>query len=234
MENTKPTLYVFGDSFAQWPYPVGNNKWWHLLEKEYNVVNEAVPGSDNSHIAFQLKALKEYKKGDRIVFVLSERTRIPKWFYHNSYEEYVDTRYGKLGAKGMYSKLLSELGINRKYSEQENYIHALQVLRTIQDSILEDKDLVKEENKRYREPNTDNPFFVYQFYYNLKTTILKNYRPVFVTWCSYTHDTTSSFVKHIDWGDYEHIKIEGENQDHHPSEKGHLHWYKVIKSELDS
>lgn len=74
----KSKLFVLGDSFGYWPYPKDQH-WSNLIEEEYEVHNFAHGGSAYAEICFQSTHIKNYEKGDRLVVVLPEPTRISKY-----------------------------------------------------------------------------------------------------------------------------------------------------------
>ena len=217
MESSKPRLFVLGDSFAQWPKPDRQFRWPVLMEEHYEVHNFAIPGTDNSHIIYQLGQLPEFKEGDRLVIILTEVSRIPKWFWGDMYEEYLEAR------------VKPEILVKNP-KPQINYVKALVDLKLYLIELVEKTNLLKDEFFRYKGRKTDHPLMVFEFYSNVPT-MFKQYKPVMVTWSKETYEVLPNHVKLIGWDEYEHIHVP---KDDHPSESGNKVWFNKILNWLKS
>lgn len=213
MENTKPRLFIFGDSFAQWPKPEKEYRWPTLMEEHYEVHNFAIPGTDNSHIIYQFANLPEYRRGDRIVIVLTEVSRIPKWMWGDTYEKFLSYRNKKHTLRNF-----------NKTDPDLKYVESLVDLRLLMVNLIENTDLTLPEYKKFKSNQIDNPLQVYQYFSNIPT-LFKNYKPVMVTWDKRTKDILPNHVKLIGWDEYEHIHVP---KDDHPSILGNKVWYDKI------
>lgn len=87
----KHRLFCFGDSFVDWHIP--KHHWTYYLAKHYNVHKFGKLGADNYSILYQLGNLPNYENGDRIVIVFTNPGRLPRRFYGNRREEFLNEPY---------------------------------------------------------------------------------------------------------------------------------------------
>jgi hypothetical protein len=212
MVSTKPRLFILGDSFAQWPKPDKQFRWPVLMEEHYEVHNFAIPGTDNSHIIYQLGQIPEFRQGDRLVIILTEVSRIPKWFWGEYYEQYLEAR-------------LKPSMICKPKQPELQFVKGLVDLKLYLIELIEKTDFINTDIfKRYRHRKTDHPLMVFEMYSNIPT-LFKQYKPLMVTWSKETYNVLPNHVKLIGWDEYEHIHVP---EDDHPSISGNKVWYDKI------
>ena len=206
MENIKPRLFCFGDSFVQWPEPEGEH-WTDILAKDFEVHKLGYSGSSNEEIIFQLKNLPEYKKGDRIIMVFTEPSRIPKWYWGEHYDMFLKKQSGE--------------------STEENvYVDSLMDLRILKDNLL---------RSQIADIDNTNPSPINAILFlNTLKTLLKIWKPVFVTWSpssTYSHvPSIYPILRNRYTTLYEELK--GDYDDQHPGIEGNKSWAKILLLKL--
>ena len=115
----KDRLFVLGDSFVDWNVP--KHHWTWYLEKHYEVIKLGKFGADNYSILFQLGHLPEYQTGDRLIIYFTDPGRLPRRYYGERKEQYLNTPYmsPKFYNDSNFADKLHEL----KYDEQERWIN---------------------------------------------------------------------------------------------------------------
>ena len=209
MENTKPRLFCFGDSFVNWPEPLGKH-WTNLLNEHFSVFNFGYSGSSNEEILFQFNNLPEYIAGDRIITVFTEPSRLPKWYWSDYYDILLKKQSGEL-------------------VDEHSYVDSLIELREYKNSLLE-----KSTYGAFTNNSSPSP---YNFFLFLKVfkQILTPWKPVFVTWSHSTVYTSVPFIKYISREEYTTLfeELKGDYDDQHPGEDGNKKWAKILLTLLN-
>lgn len=215
MENSKPRLFIFGDSFVQWHLPEVNH-WTERFSKEYNVYRLGCSGASNEHITYQLGVLPEYKKGDRIIIVLTEPSRLPKWMWAEEYDKFCK-----------YKQSIKD----NKPNNASTFIKQIMKLLVYRDKLIQEK------GGQPHEKVIDSPLQVYNMLGMLRGK-LKAYKPVYLTWSTelIKSKLLENLVTLIKPGSYSTVADENTNikEDYHPGEKGGKVWYNKAKFELDN
>lgn len=200
---TKPNLYFFGDSFVQWPKP--DLHWTLRFRDEYEVHRLGRSGANLEYTALQLGRLPEYKEGDRVVMVLTEYLRNPKWVWGDHYMEFCNhMRAIRTG----------------KERTTTPYIESLLEVINLRDEWLEKTDT-------YSSEGVDNPKQILEFFENINNIIPK-FKPVLVTWNVYTKELIPSATL-ISPGTYEPVA----DDDYHPGVEGGKVWYSRVTELLE-
>lgn len=200
---TKPNLYFFGDSFVRWPKP--DLHWTLRFEDEYKVHRLGRNGANLEYTALQLGRLPKYEKGDRVVFVLTEYLRNPKWIWGDHYLEFCNQMQAVRSGKERTTT---------------SYVQSLLEVINLRDEWLDKTD-------PYFTEITDNPKQIIEFFENVNN-IIPQFKPVLVTWNHYTKELIPSCTL-IAPGTYEPLA----EDDYHPGEEGGLVWYNKVKELLD-
>jgi len=87
----KPRLFCLGDSFVDWHTPKFH--WTYYLEKHYELYKYGKYGADNYTIISQLGILSDYKEGDRILIIFTDPGRLPRRFYGERKESFINDPY---------------------------------------------------------------------------------------------------------------------------------------------
>lgn len=87
----KHRLFCLGDSFIDWDIPKFH--WTYYLSNHYDVHKLGKRGADNYSIIFQLGLLDEYKEGDRVIVVFTDPGRLPRRYYGERKELYINKPY---------------------------------------------------------------------------------------------------------------------------------------------
>lgn len=227
MENSKPRLFFFGDSFVQWHTPSPGH-WTERFEEEFDIYRLGSSGASNEAIASQIGVLPKYKTGDRIVFILTEPSRLSKWVYGVQHPDWVKTREDI--EKGGWANLFNLS--YRDEVEEDKLLHSLFKIRVLKDRLIRNE--FKDHHHRY----LDTPLQ----YYNLFKTynvILANYKPVFLTWSEelFNLNVLDGILHLIPRGSYSTVIEEDPNEhelDHHPGKRGGEVWYSRVKDVMDN
>lgn len=130
----KPRLFCLGDSFVDWPIP--KYHWTYYLSNHYEVIKLGKFGADNYSIIFQLGLLDDYIEGDRIVIMFTDAGRLPRRYYGERKEQYLNIPYksprfykdSKFAEKLDYTRSVE--GDNWVNGVRENEIKFLKKLQT--------------------------------------------------------------------------------------------------------
>lgn len=211
----KPRLFFFGDSFVQWHAPSPGH-WTERFSDEYNVYRLGSSGASNDAIAGQFGVLPPYQKGDRIVAVLTEPSRLSKWIYCDYYMDYLDNR---------------ESLIDGKY-DKKDFVSSLYEVRIRKDELTSSSR--REHYHRY----IDNPLQTFNLLGFLYSS-LEKYKPVYVTWCQelIDIDVLGDLVTLISRSTFSTVAEEdpsAPSHDYHPGIEGGKVWYGRVKHLLDN
>ena len=84
----KPRLFICGDSWTQYDYYPSFQRWPSYLETHYQVYNFGMVNMDNISIIYQLGNLPKFKKGDRLIIVFTEPSRVHRKYFVKNFEEH--------------------------------------------------------------------------------------------------------------------------------------------------
>lgn len=223
MSNTqKPNLYCFGDSFVQWPKPEGRH-WTNLFENEYKVHRLGKNGAANEHIIFQLGNLPKYKNGDRVVIVLTDHIRLPKWTWGEYYGQFTESNPNRPEGRGENATDVSVRVL------EDVMIRKSDLLRPLKNS---DKALNEVKSNRHK---ADSPIELYNFIDNIDN-LIGDFKPIIVTWSANTFELLKSKITPLPQGYWTSIDQEGIGEegvvDYHPGVEGCKFWYKEVNKLL--
>lgn len=242
----KPNLYIFGDSWAKYPFPEGKH-WTDLLKDQYTVYNFGYPGNSNEEIIKSFSNLPCYKNNDRVIVVWSEPFRIPRLYKHifdaieQSGEVVVKTDIGVSNDNGIQTKL--RLLVDR-------YVLALRYGVTIEEgkfcfSHLRDtksviKKIISPSEFSQLDPflNSQNLYGEIQYIKFFSNNLFNGFKPVNLTW-----DSTlfKEVTKEVNISNFYYIgevsTLDEENlreRDLHPGIKGNFSIYNKIRHILEN
>jgi len=212
----KPNLYIFGDSYVKWLRP--QLHWTLRFENEYNIHRFGMPGCSNQEIIYQTRYLPKYDRrthtNDRVIFVLTDTARLPKYYWGKHYREF---SFNGEDTDNEYIKSIIELQHNN-VKMVDNKIH-----------------YDREGGDRY----LTSP---YDFYLWIKmfNSLLRPYNPIYLTWSVNTYNTCKELFKitYIAPEEYTTVTdetgflIDNTHYDSHPGEKGGKIWYETAKKLL--
>ena len=215
MASIKPNLYFFGDSFVQWPEP--ELHWTERFSNEYTVHRMGSSGANFEHTLAQLGTLPQYVDGDRVVVVLTEFARHPKWIWGHHYGEFVDC-----------------MGAERANKRRTTIPYVKELMKTL---VIRDETFEKRFEEFYQ--GRDN---LGQFWNLLGRmySLLGNFKPVYMTWNWHTYNMSplpKDMLTYIDYKEFTSVSEErGEKReiDYHPGKEGGRVWYDTCKVLLDN
>lgn len=215
----KPNLYCFGDSYIIWERP--ELHWTLRFEDEYNVHRYGKPGSSNLEIILQTRYLPKFNRrihtNDRVLFVLTDTSRLPKYFWGEHYREF------------SFSQQTGE-------DTDNEYIKSMVELQCHLTSMIDKRVYYRREDcTRYE--SSPYEFYVWLKYLN---SLLGHYRPVYLTWSKNTYETCKPLIdiSYIAPEEYTTVTDEtgyligGTHYDSHPGEQGGKIWYETAKKLL--
>lgn len=211
MNELKPRLFFFGDSFVQWEKPIKNH-WTERFEEEYEVYRLGCSGASNQGICSQIALLPPYREGDRLVVVLTEPTRLPLWMHTDEDGNFDGNSYSNKIIKKNLNEFLKYFMF--RMSELLNFF--------------------KNSNKFL---TMENPIQLYNLFGFLYKN-LKKYKPIYVTWSDelIKLKLLGDLLYLIPKESYTTISQEEKNSinDNHPGVEGGKVWYNQVKYLMDN
>jgi hypothetical protein len=207
----KNRLFVIGDSYARWSFPRGKH-WTDLMEEHYNVMNYGYAGASFTDTCLQTTYIKDFRRGDRLVVVLTYAGRISK----------------------LVRGLIKGAGL-----ELENEVKTMMLRREAEYGEIVKSELKKSILTSNGEINIHNSQLLdFYFLLNLKDRY-KDYKPIYVTWNRFTDEVVRVFINdllYIPSTSYTTLGQEGivtnDIDDSHPGIEGNKVWYNKIRSKL--
>lgn len=203
----KSNLYIVGDSWVSYKLPAIH--WTANLSKEFNVVNLGNPGFSNQQILTRLFEIPNYNKGDRLIIVLTEFSRLncrdTRLFREFIKSNFFGKKYLKLFKYEVFPNALS-LERHWHFNEDSKKIRSLV-------DYFQNLSLTP---KTYSSMPSSSSII------NIKNLYFKDFNPVFFTWNKNTKE----------WADYNNLDFihfkevsslheEGiAQEDHHPGQQG--------------
>jgi len=216
------SLYCFGDSFVQWPEPK-NAHWTDLFRDEYHVYRMGKNGANNDHIIFQLGNLPKYRDGDRVIIMLTEPARLPKWVW------------GKHAGVLKSDMPVEAIKNDPALFESLKVTGVFNDLKVLKDKLLHHQTIDVIKNRKHE---MDDPKEVLNFIDNIDN-LIGEFKPVIVTWSFATHKLLVDKINYLpleSWTSLhqEDYKDRPLKEDYHPGVEGCKMWHKFIKDLLDS
>jgi hypothetical protein len=216
MENFKPRLFFFGDSFIQWNLP-NPGHWTERFCNEYDVYRLGSSGASNEAILTQLGVLPPFRDGDRIVVSLTEPSRLSKWMYLEEYPNWVKNK---------------DILIQGNYEERDFTYSIYRVRERKYELLNENVNFLVQPRHSY----IDNPIQTLNMFGFLYKA-LQHYKPVYITWCPemVKMEPISHIITRISFKDYTDIGQESNSnvEDYHPGLEGGKVWHKRVKKLLE-